>query len=211
MNDQPSIGLAASASVLICLFAACGCSFPGGSREQPAAPPESAGASERAATRPFGGKPHAIPGLIEAEHFDEGPEGVAYYDVDQKNHGAPYRQTSVDIEERSDASGGYGIGWTRAGEWLAYTVEVAETGTYEVEIPVASAGKGGTFHIEFDGADKTGSIDVPDTGSWQKLEIISKGGLELEAGRRLMRVVMDTEGATKSVADIDYFRFRRVP
>lgn len=31
---------------------------------------------------PFGGKPWPIPGLIQAENFDEGPEGVAYHDTD---------------------------------------------------------------------------------------------------------------------------------
>src|ERR1051326_1796621 len=32
----------------------------------------------RSSTTPFGGKPHPIPGTIEAEAFDEGPSGVAY-------------------------------------------------------------------------------------------------------------------------------------
>ena len=68
----------------------------------------------------FGGTPHAIPGRVEAEHYDEGKAGVAYADSDEKNHGAEYRGvTQVDIEKRSDASNGHGIGWTRAGEWLA--------------------------------------------------------------------------------------------
>ena len=156
---------------------------------------------------PYGSKPHAIPGTVEAEQFDEGPAGAAYHDLDPENQGAPYRKTSVDVEARPDASGGHGVGWTKAGEWLVYTVEVAKAGSYTVEIPVASAGKGGSFHIEFDEVDKTGPIQVPDTGSWQKLQVISKGGITLRAGRQSMRVEMDSEGETKSVGDMDFFKF----
>jgi hypothetical protein len=163
--------------------------------------------SAPAATRPFKGVVHAIPGTIEAENFDEGPMGTAYHDLDPQNQGAPYRETSADIEQRSDASGGYGIGWTKAGEWLAYTVDIAAAGTYRLEIPVASNGDGGTFHLEVGGKDVTGPIKVPTTGSWQTLKVISKDGVKLPQGRHVLRVVMDTEGETTSVADVDLFRF----
>ena len=160
-------------------------------------------------TRPFKGKIHAIPGLIEAEHWDEGKPGVAYSDVDEKNRGADYREpTQVDIEKRADASNGHGIGWTKPGEWLVYSVAVKETGTYRIEMPVASKKKGGTFHIEFNGKDITGPISVPDTGSWQKLEMITSKNIRLAyQSRYLMKVVMDSEGPSGSIADIDYFKF----
>lgn len=67
-------------------------------------------------TKPYGGKPHGIPGKIEAEHWDLGKPDVAYHDVDEKNRGENYREaTQVDIEQRSDASNGHGVGWTRKG------------------------------------------------------------------------------------------------
>jgi len=160
---------------------------------------------------PYGGKPHVIPGLIEAEHYDEGAPGVAYYDVDEVNHGADYREnTQVDIEERSDASNGYGIGWTRTGEWLNYTVEVKEAGTYRVEFPVASRRKGGIFRLEMDGKDVTGPIRVPDTGGWDKLKMIYAEDVELEAGEFVLRMVMVEEGPSGSIGDIDYMRFVKV-
>ena len=82
-------------------------------------------------SKPYKGKAHRIPGKIEAEHYDEGAQGKAYHDVEEKNLGADYRKaTQVDIEKRSDASNGHGIGWTRKGEWLNYTEEVKEAGTY---------------------------------------------------------------------------------
>ena len=157
---------------------------------------------------PYGGTPAAIPGTVEAEHYDKGDAGVAYVDTTPQNEGANYREaTQVDIEKRPDASNGHGIGWTRKGEWLIYSVEVKEAGTYTIEFPVASHKQGGTFHIEFSGKDVSGPITVPDTGGWQKLQTIKKEGVTLTAGTHTMKVVMDTEGASGSIGDIDLYRF----
>ncbi|MEM7384058.1 MAG: carbohydrate-binding protein, partial [Verrucomicrobiota bacterium] len=169
--------------------------------------PDGAG-SENAKSSPFGGKPQAIPGTIEAEHYDEGPAGVAYHDVEAKNLGADYRkETQVDIEKRDDASNGHGIGWTRKGEWLKYTVQVAKDGIYDIEMPVASNKKGGSFHLEIDGKDITGPIGIPDTGAWTTLKTITHKGIEMKRGVHIIRVVMDKEGPSGSIGDIDYFKF----
>jgi len=41
-------------------------------------------------------------------------------------------------------------------------------------VRVASAGQGGTFHIEVDGVDKTGPLTVPDTRGWQSWGTVTK-------------------------------------
>ena len=157
---------------------------------------------------PYGGKPHAIPGTIEAEHYDEGPAEVAYHDVEAKNLGADYRKnTQVDIEKRDDASNGHGIGWTRKGEWLNYTVKVAKDGVYDIEMPVASDKQGGSFHLEIDGKDLTGPIRIPDTGAWTILKTITHKGIKLKKGVHTIRAVMDEVGPSNSIGDIDYFKF----
>jgi hypothetical protein len=170
---------------------------------------DNAATSTATPTAPYGGKVVLIPGTIEAENFDEGPAGSAYHDLDKANQGAPYRLTEVDIEARPDASGGHGVGWTKAGEWLVYTVEVSGAGSYAVEIPVASPATGAVFHLELDGKDLTGPIEVPNTGSWQKLQTITRSGLQLHPGRHVLRLVLDKESEAGSVADIDLLRFRR--
>lgn len=157
---------------------------------------------------PFLGSPHRIPGVIEAEDFDAGDAEVAYHDLTKANHGADYRgQTQVDIERRSDASNHHAIGWTRAGEWINYTVQTDEPGTYTLEIPVASAKAGGQFHVEFAGKDATGPIVVPDTGAWTTLQTVRVEGVQVPAGVSVMKVVMDSDGPSGSVGDIDCFRF----
>ena len=168
-------------------------------------------ARSEATPKPFGGAAHKIPGLIEAEHYDEGPAGVAYRDSDANNQGADYRpETQVDIEQRSDASNGHGIGWTIAGEWLSYTVNAAADGTYAIEMPVASQKQGGLFHLEVDGKDLSGPIRIPDTGGWTTLKKITHKGVKLKKGVQRIRVVMDEVGPSNNIGDIDYFKFTRV-
>ncbi len=163
---------------------------------------------DMAVSKPYKGKVYQIPGLIEAEHYDEGEAESAYHDHDEKNRGENYRgKTQVDIEKRSDASNGHGVGWTKEGEWLQYTVEVKESSVYELEIPVASKKEGGIFHIEIDGKDVTGPVQVPDTGGWQTLKLLKLETVKIEKGVHAMRVVMDGDGPSGSIADIDYFKF----
>jgi hypothetical protein len=159
---------------------------------------------------PFNGAPMLIPGHIEAENFDNGGEGKAYHDTDVGNNGGYYRATDVDLAKRDDFAerlkAAY-IGWTRAGEWVEYTVDVQQEGYYFVEVGVASYRPGGTFHIAFDGIDKTGPLTVPDTGGWRNWRVVAKAAVYLHAGTQVMSLVMDSNGISGSVANIDDIDF----
>ena len=150
--------------------------------------------------------PAALPGTIQAEDFDEGGSGVAYLDNSAGNAGGQYRATDVDVELSSDAGGGYNVGWAFAGEWLNYTVDVASSGVYDLEMRVASGGAGGTFHIDVNGVNKTGPLTVPNTGGWQVWTTIRKSGVSLTAGQQTWRLVMDTNGPTTAVGNFNFIR-----
>ncbi|HJQ69171.1 MAG TPA: carbohydrate-binding protein [Blastocatellia bacterium] len=153
---------------------------------------------------PFQGSPHAVPGAIQCEDFDDGGQGVAYSDKNPSNDGNQYRTTGVDISVCSE--GGFEVGSVFAGEWLEYTIEIATAGSYTVEARVASAGAGGAFHIEFDGVNKTGSVNVPNTGAWSSYRTAAKSSVSLSAGRQVMRVAMDGNGQTGAVGNFNYIR-----
>jgi hypothetical protein len=159
------------------------------------------------APAPYAGVPHQLPGKIEAEDFDNGGQGVAYVDDSPGNSGGAYRATDVDIEATS--GGGYNLGWVSAGEWLAYTVNVATTGVYTAEFRLASLGPGGTFHLEMNGIDVTGAVRVQDTGGWQMWQTVTKT-VSLSAGVQVARLVMDTTG-TYAVGNFDWMRFTLAP
>jgi hypothetical protein len=152
---------------------------------------------------PYGGSPSAIPGAIEAEQFDDGGEGVAYHDTTAGNSGGAFRNTDVDIEPTS--SGGYDVGWIAAGEWLQYSVNVAAAGSYTVQFRVASLGQGGTFHLEMNGVNVSGTLTIPDTGGWQNWQTVS-ATVQLSAGTQFARIVIDTSGVN-AAGNLDRFQF----
>jgi Carbohydrate binding module (family 6). len=155
---------------------------------------------------PYGGTAISLPGLVQAEDFNEGNAGVAYFDTDSANNGdaTSYRTTQVDIETSTDTNGGYSLGWCFATEWLNYTVDVATAGTYDIGIRVASNGVGGTFHIEVDGVDRSGPISVPNTGGWQNWRTLYKSGIALNAGTQVWRLVMDSNGPSGAVGNFNW-------
>jgi hypothetical protein len=154
---------------------------------------------------PFTGTPVVLPGMVEAEDFDNGGPGVAYFDDSPGNSGGAYRATDVDLEPAADTSGGYNVGWVSAGEWLNYTVNVGASGLYTLEVRVASPGAGGSFHLEANGVNITGSIAVPDTGGWQAWSTVERAGMALTSGIQTWRLVMDTAGASGAVGNFNWF------
>ncbi len=134
-------------------------------------------------------KPQSIPGTVEAEDFDMGCPGDAYADADDINEGRQYRpDTGVDIEICS--AGGYNVGWTHTGDWMAYTVKVSKTSTYQIQLYVASGYDSGKLHIECDGKDITGLVTVPFTSGFQSWEVI-KSEIDLDAGQHVLKLVVD--------------------
>lgn len=148
----------------------------------------------------------SLPGTIQAEDFDAGPSGTAYFDNSPGNNGGVYRNTDVDIAAAQDTGGGYTLGWVGAGEWLRYTVNVATAGTYDIEVRVASDGTGGRFHIEVDNVNKTGDMIVPNTGGWQTWVTIKKTGVALAAGTQTWLLKMDANGPGGAVGNFNWFR-----
>ena len=51
-------------------------------------------------------------------------------------------------------------------------------------------GVGGIFHLEVDGSDVTGPLQVPDTGGWYSWTMVEKTDVLLPAGEHVLRVAM---------------------
>ncbi len=154
---------------------------------------------------PFNSTAHQIPGKIEAEEYDLGGEGLAYHEANMNgNQGTgTFRDDEVDIEVCTDAGGGFNLGYTLTGEWLEYTVNVANTGNYDLDLRLAKDGDGGLFHIEMDDVDITGPIEVPNTGGWQVWETVKLEDLSLTAGEHIMKIVFDTD-----YTNLNYIEFK---
>ncbi|HVD91138.1 MAG TPA: carbohydrate-binding protein [Vicinamibacterales bacterium] len=180
-------------------FTALNAAMNGTATQPPPPPPAPPGAST-----PFTGAPIALPGRIEAENYDKGGEGIAYHDTTAGNSAGAYRNDDVDIRSTTDTSGAYNVKSVRAGEWLAYTVNVAAAGTYSIDFRVASSGTGGTVHVTVDGVDLTGAIALLDTGGWSVWKTFSKSGVTLPAGTHVLKLIVDANGSGGTVADINW-------
>ena len=163
---------------------------------------------------PFGGKAWAIPGKIEMENFDEPGYGAgndSYSDSDTDDHGAEsnggksYREgTGVDIYKKAT---GYVVGYNTEGEWLEYTVEVAEAGDYTMFAAVASANATSSFQLAIDGENITDKIAVPQaTAGEDNYDDYSKvkANVTLTAGKHILRFTV-----TGDWMDIDYINFAK--
>ena len=166
--------------------------------------PASATTLSAVSQSPYGGMPWAMPGIVPAENFDNGSNGVAYYDATPGNQGGQYR-LDVDVDIMA-GNGGYVIGAFQTGEWLAYTINISAAGTYRIEALVSSELSTSRFHIEIDGVNTTGSVSVPNTGSWNTFNWIGKGGVNLTAGLHTLRIY-----AEQQYFNLDAIRVRKGP
>lgn len=147
---------------------------------------------------PYNGEKE-VPGIIEAEDFDGGAEGLSFHDSDTVNEG--------DIKDyRSDAggvdfvkgNGGCVIGYTATGEWLEYTINVKESGTYSYEAtvscgsPDASAFSIGV--VKDDNYVELCKVNVPqtDNNQWSNYKVLTgEFKTPLEAGKQILRVTIN--------------------
>ncbi|CAN0118322.1 unnamed protein product, partial [Laminaria digitata] len=113
----------------------------------------------------FEGVPATFPGLIEAEKFDEGGEGV-------------------DVDINALDNGGFNVGHVAVGEYLRYTVQVREdVDDIHFSFRVSSASDPGSFRIVTGGTgcddyttNLSGLFDVPVTGGKKRYKTYAVSG-----------------------------------
>src|SRR5205823_1711328 len=89
--------------------------------------------------------------------------------------------------------GGYVVNNFETGEWLAYTINVAASALYGIEIRAASGFSNSAFHVEIDGVNVTGTVTVPNTGGWSAFQWVGKQGVTLAAGIHVLKIVSDQQ------------------
>lgn len=123
-------------------------------------------------------RPNTIPGVIQAEKFDRGGEGIAYHDNDSVNRGFTgslvyFRESEgVDLFSCDDHGGGFFAGVVAEGEWLEYTIEDIIPGTYSVVCRIRTFASGGLFSATLNDESLFHAIGRDaGTGTWEDLLI----------------------------------------
>ena len=138
---------------------------------------------------------HIIPGTIQAGHFDSYEAGVgqniAYYDSSQNNDGDT--RTDEYVDTVLDNNEGAIIGWTTAGEWLEYTVNVQNPGMYSIELRYASGNPngGGPMQFKLDGESVSDPISFPTTNDWGTWTSKTITEIPLTGGEQILRVAIN--------------------
>ena len=135
----------------------------------------------------------AIPGIIQAENFDKGEEGLTWHDSDTDDQGAAKYRTDNGGVDIVTGNGGYALGYTAVNEWTEYTINVKEPGKYAYEATVSSGVSNSGFTISLVEDGKTTQlckVSVPQTGnnSWDTYKVV-KGNFskELAEGTQVLR------------------------
>ncbi len=151
---------------------------------------------------PYNGTPIDIPGIVEAEDFDEGGEGLAYHDSDPGNQGGDYRNEAVDISGTGDSGGGYNVGWVSDGEWLEYTVDVDSSAYYFFRFRVGTFIAGGLIDVYFDSVQVINNVYVASTGSWVDYENVYVDSVFLNEGEQIMQLFFENGPVNINFVDV---------
>ena len=138
---------------------------------------------------------------IEAGNYDvyEGGIGqnISYFDVSATNEASTTFRTNEYVDASTIAGEGNTVSYIAEGEWLEYTVNIEQAGTYDLAFRYASGNPsgGGPFHIEIDGKIMANNITVAFTNAnWNTWATKTVTGIILPAGKHIIRLVFDKAG-----------------
>jgi len=162
-----------------------------------------------------------IPGILYASDYDLGPMGYAYADADYAtyhvstqefeawNQGWQYRNDGVDIEFSSDENGnGYHIGFVQDGEWLLHTVNIENSGFYDLVTRYA-ADSNGKIKIEVNGYPISDEIMLYDSGSWNDFYSKLTQGVYLNEGVAKLKTNILSDGF--NLSSIEFSETQTIP
>jgi len=132
-------------------------------------------------TLPFEVSTNGSTTVIPFREYDNGGSGIAYFDdtPGQETTGTFRTNENVDIA-------GTIVGFTEADEWMEYTINVAESGLYNITINTTSEFEGKAY-FSVNGENISGTIDTPNTGSFSENYTDTTVTVPLEAGEQVLR------------------------
>ncbi len=154
------------------------------------------------------GRPQTIPGTILFADFDRGVNGVAFQERDDKPRNGFYRTEPVGINQYHGAPV---VAYAADGEWLRYSVNVKEAGTYTVTVKYGKANgadtKNARVQFEVDGVEVGGEVRLEDTQRWDTAKFATSTSFVLTAGIHDLRALF--RGEQDEIADFWSMEFKR--
>ena len=129
---------------------------------------------------------------LEMEDYMQGGEGVGYSALNDDSEATGYRSDDAGIVKVG--TDGYGVGYTMAGEWYAYSLVIRCEGQFSVVARAATgAANKARFTVSADNVAGEVAVDVPSTpDDWNAYaEVDGSGTLNLVPGDNVIRVHFD--------------------
>jgi len=114
--------------------------------------------------------------------------------------------SGVQVETTTDSGGGKDVGYVDAGDWMSYpAIDIPSSGTWLVELRVASLNGGGRLSFEeAGGATVYGVAGIPATGGWQNWVTVPLK-VQLAAGSHRLGIGVPAGGW-----NLNWFRLSKV-
>ena len=90
------------------------------------------------------------------------------------------------IQTEACSEGGLNVGWIESGDWMDYSVNPSSSGSYTINLRVASTGTTGICQIK-SGSTVLATVNIPNTGGWQNWTTVSTT-VNLTAGSQTIRL-----------------------
>ena len=139
-----------------------------------------------------------IPGTVEAENFDNGGEGISYGNPNGSTYTRRYRKDTNEVYIKSGQTGYYVT--SQESEWLAYTVNVEDAGTYKMSLNLTVPNDGLTAAVIMDG-EFVGTVDAAASSSFEDYSFFVNIP---QKGKHEMRVYFYQAGV-----NLDYVKFEK--
>lgn len=136
---------------------------------------------------PYLGTVAQIPGTIEAENYDVGPS--AFLDIN--GGGDTVYRAGDGVGTEACNEGGFNLAYVAKNEWLKYTSKVNTTGNYTINLRIASPYANRKLHLEVDGVNVTGTVNIPNTTGFQAWQTVTIPNIALTQGTRVITLFFE--------------------
>ncbi|KGE17856.1 glycoside hydrolase family 3 N-terminal domain-containing protein [Paenibacillus wynnii] len=104
------------------------------------------------------------------------------------------QQQGIQLENTGDTGGGQNLGYTDAGDWMEYLINVPTDGTFDIDFRHAGEGDNTGFNILDESGVKLGELSVNRTGGWQNWQTSTVHDIALKAGVQKIKLVLKNGG-----------------
>ena len=153
-------------------------------------------------SRPYQGRKQVIPGRLVLGDYDEGGQGVAYFDSTAANTFAKRpeaRRTDEDVDLSGDTIGGFAP-W----EWLNYTVDIKQAGKYKVTLHYGTPMRNLKDALLFLDGNIVGRFSIhPHAGGDFSIDTTSTAEVELPVGQHELKFLALSGGFNTNYIDFE--------